>query len=136
MLETALGVTVGIALSEVIVLLLGKGAWQLAIVVLATLVVARTVSSQPAFAMAAAVQSVLVVLLPDPVGGPFTRSLDAVIAGVVALLATALIPRSPRRATLADARVTFSVLRESADGLVDALNGGSAAAANWPASVF
>lgn len=128
-LETAVGVTIGIALSEAIVLLLGKGPWQLAIVLVATLLVARAVSSQPAFAMAAAVQSVIVVLVPDPVGGPFTRSLDAVIAGVVALLVTALIPRNPRRATLVDARATFSVLRESADGLVDALNDGSAAAA-------
>ncbi len=128
-LETALGVTVGIALSEGIVLLLGKGPWQLAIIVFATLVVARAVSAQPAFAIAAAVQSVLVVLVPDPEGGPFTRSLDAVIAGVVALLATALFPRNPRRATLADARAVFSVLRESGDGLVDALTHGSVAAA-------
>ncbi len=114
---------------KLIVLLVGKGPWQLAIVLLATLVVARAVSPQPAFAMAAAVQSVLVVLLPDPEGGPFTRSLDAVIAGVVALVVTALIPRNPRRATLVDARATFSVLRESAGGLVDALNDGSAPAA-------
>lgn len=128
-LETAVGVTVGILLSEAIVLFLGKGAWQLAIVLIATLIVARAVSSQPAFAMAAAVQSVLVVLVPDPVGGPFTRSIDAVVAGVVALLATALIPRNPRKATLTDARATFSVLRESGDGLVDALNDGSAPAA-------
>lgn len=128
-LETSLGVTVGIALSEVIVVFFGKGAWQLAIVVFATLVVARTVTSQPAFAMAAAVQSVLVVLLPDPVGGPFTRSLDAVIAGSVALLATSLFPRNVRRATLADARAVFSVLRESAEGLSEALRDGSAPAA-------
>ena len=32
-----------------------------------------------------------------PTGGPFTRSLDALVGGVVALLATALIPRDPRR---------------------------------------
>ena len=97
-LETAIGVTVGIALSEVIVLVIGKGGWQLAIVLFATLVITRAVSANPAFAVAAAVQSTLVVLLPDPAGGPFTRSLDALVAGAVALAVTALIPRDPARA--------------------------------------
>jgi uncharacterized membrane protein YgaE (UPF0421/DUF939 family) len=128
-LETAIGVTVGIALSEVIVIVLGKGAWQLAIVVFATLVVARAVASNPAFAVAAAVQAVLVVLLPDPPGGVFTRSLDAVVAGVVALAVTALMPRNPRRAVKRDAAALFSVLKEAIDGVVDALAIGNQAGA-------
>jgi uncharacterized membrane protein YgaE (UPF0421/DUF939 family) len=128
-LETAVGVTVGIALSEVIVLALGKGAWQLGIVVFATLVVARAVASNPAFAVAAAVQAVLVVLLPDPPGGPFTRSLDAAIAGIVAIAVTALMPRNPRRAVKRDAAALFSVLKESLDGVVEALALGNQAGA-------
>lgn len=128
-LDIALGVTIGIALSEVIVLGLGRGIWQLAIVLFATLLVTRAVSPNPAFAVAAAVQSTLVVLLPDPVGGPFTRSLDALVAGVVALAATALIPRDPRGAALRDARRLFSVFAESLDGLVDALRTGNNPAA-------
>ena len=120
-LETAIGVTVGILLSELIVIGLGRGIWQLAIVVFATLVVARAVSSNPVFAVVAAVQAVLVVLLPDPPGGPLTRSLDAVVAGVVALAVTALVPRDPRRAVRRDAAALFSVFRESIDGVVEAL---------------
>ena len=120
-LETAIGVTVGILLSELIVLGLGRGVWQLAIVVFATLVVARAVSSNPVFAVVAAVQAVLVVLLPDPPGGPLTRSLDAVVAGVVALAVTALVPRDPRRAVKRDAAALFSVFKESIDGVVEAL---------------
>ncbi len=120
-LETALGVTVGIALSEVIVLGIGKGWWQLAIVLFATLIVTRAFSPNPAFATAAAVQSALVVLLPDPAGGPFTRSIDALIAGVVALAATALIPRDPARAAARDRRALFAVLQESVDSIVDCL---------------
>ena len=127
--ETAVGVTVGIAVSEVIVLLVGKGIWQLAIVLFATLLVSRAVSSNPAFAVAAAVQSTLVVVLPDPAGGPFTRSIDAVIAGVVAIAATALIPRDPRRAAARNARALFSVFDESIEGLVDALQNGNHPAA-------
>lgn len=123
-IETSIGITVGIALSELLVLVIGKGAWQLAIVLFATLIVTRALSANPAFAIAAAVQSSLVVLLPDPAGGVFTRSLDGLIAGVVALAVTALVPRDPRRAAVRDARVLFSVFKESLDGVVDALSRG------------
>ncbi|NYF09804.1 uncharacterized membrane protein YgaE (UPF0421/DUF939 family) [Leifsonia sp. AK011] len=128
-LETALGITVGIALSEAIVLLIGKGGWQLGVVLFATIVVARAFSSNPAFAIAAAVQGMIVVLLPDPAGGVFTRSLDGVIAGLVALAATALIPRDPRRETKRDARLLFSVFHEGLGGLADSLSNADAPAA-------
>jgi hypothetical protein len=121
-LDTALGVTIGIALSELMVLVIGKGVWQIAIVLFVTLVVARAFSPNPAFALAAAVQSAIVVIVPGPVDALFTRSLDAVIAGVIALLATALIPRDPRRAAARDARVLFSVFRESLAGTVESLS--------------
>lgn len=121
-LETSIGVTIGIALSEAIVLWLGKGPWQMAIILFLTLLVARAVSANPAFAIAAAVQAMILVLLPEPSGGVFTRSLDAVIAGVVALAATALIPRDPRGVATRDARLLFSVFGESMNGLVDAVS--------------
>ncbi|MDH6180070.1 uncharacterized membrane protein YgaE (UPF0421/DUF939 family) [Microbacteriaceae bacterium SG_E_30_P1] len=119
--ETAVGITVGIALSEVIVILLGKGPWQMGIVLFATIVVSRGFSANPAFAIAAAVQGMIVVLLPDPAGGVFTRSIDGVIAGLVALAATALIPRDPRKEAKRDARLLFSVFHEGLGGLTDSL---------------
>lgn len=128
-LENALGVTVGITFAAVLSSLLGHGWWQLAIVILGTLLVARALSPSPSFAIAATVQSTLVVLLPVPAGGPFERSLDAVIAGVVAMAATALIPRDPRRATNRDARIVFSVVREAMESLTDALQHGARSAA-------
>ncbi|CAN5404907.1 hypothetical protein BH10ACT7_BH10ACT7_17000 [soil metagenome] len=128
-LATSLGLTVGIAVSELIVIGIGRGAWQLAIVLLATLLVTRALSSNPAFAIAAAAQSSLVVLLPDPEGGAFTRSVDGLIAGVIALAVTALIPRDPRRAAARDARTLFSVFKESLDGVVEALHKGDHQAA-------
>lgn len=120
-LETSIGITVGIVLAELVVLVVGKGWWQLGVVLLATLVVARALSANPAFAIAAAVQSSLIVMLPEPAGGPFTRSLDGIVAGVVALAATALIPRDPRRAAIRDAKALFSVLGESVTGLAEAV---------------
>ena len=128
-LEIAIGVTIGIAVSELILLALGNGIPQLAIVLFTTLVVSRAVSANPAFALAAGVQAMIVLLLPDPVGGPFTRSIDAIVAGAVALLVTALIPRDPRRAESRDARALFSVFGEALDGVVDALANGNHPAA-------
>lgn len=129
-LETALGVTIGIALSELMVLVIGKGVWQVAIVLFVTLVVARAFSPNPAFAIAAAVQSAIVVIVPGPVDTVFTRSLDAVVAGVIALIVTALIPRDPRRVAARDARRLFSVFHESLAGAVEALSLGTSAPAD------
>lgn len=128
-LDAALGVSIGIVLSELMVLVIGKGVWQVAIVLFVTLIVARAFSPNPAFAIAAAVQSAIVVIVPGPVDTVFTRSIDALIAGVVALLATALIPRDPRRAASRDARLLFSVFHESLVGAVEALTHGTPPAA-------
>ncbi|MFT4028485.1 MAG: FUSC family protein [Protaetiibacter sp.] len=127
--ETVLGILLGIALGDALALLVGRGLWQLLLVLATVFVVGRAVSANPAFAVAAAVPSALVVMLPDPDGGPFTRSLDGLVGGVVALLATALIPRDPRRTAARDGRTLFSVLCESLGSLVDALETADPAAA-------
>jgi uncharacterized membrane protein YgaE (UPF0421/DUF939 family) len=128
-LDTALGVTIGIALSELIVLFIGKGVWQVAFVLFVTLVVARAFSPNPAFAIAAAVQSAIVVIVPGPTDAAFTRSIDAIVAGVMALLVTALIPRDPRRAAARDARLLFSVFAEALEGAGESLAHGNQPAA-------
>jgi uncharacterized membrane protein YgaE (UPF0421/DUF939 family) len=126
--ESVLGILLGIALADGLSLLFGKGLWQLLFVLLVVFIVGRAVSPNPAFAVAAAIPSALVVLIPDPAGGPFTRSLDGLVGGAVALLVTALIPRDPRRAELRDGRTLFSVFDESLDGIVDCLAGARPAA--------
>jgi uncharacterized membrane protein YgaE (UPF0421/DUF939 family) len=120
-LESLLGILLGIALADVLALWLGTGLWQLVVVLLVVFVVGRALSPNPAFAVAAAVPSALVMLLPPPEGGPFERSLDGLVGGVVALLVTALIPRDPRRAALRDGRTLFSVFDESLGSIVDCL---------------
>ena len=63
------------------------------------------------------------VLLPAPAGGPFTRSLDAVIGGVFALLVTILVPKDPRREPRKDVQKILhelaEVLRECAKALIE-----------------
>lgn len=127
--ETVVGIVLGVALGDALALLVGRGLWQLLVVLAVVLLVGRLVASSPAFSIAAAVPSALVVMLPDPESGVFSRSLDALIGGVIALLVTALIPRDPRRAAARDARALFSVVGESLSSIVDALRHADPAAA-------
>lgn len=120
-LESAVGIVIGIAVSEALLLVVGHGVWQIALVLFVTLIAARLISPSNAFALAAGVQSMLVMLLPLPEGGPFQRSIDGVIGGAVALLVTALLPRDPRRLARRDARKLFQVVSSSLSSLVIAL---------------
>ena len=120
-LETVLGILIGVAVSEALSLVFGKGLWQLVVVLLVVFVVGRAVSSNTAFALAAAVPSALVLILPVPDGGPFGRTLDAAIGGAIALLATALIPRLPRRAANRERQTLFAALHEAIGSIVDCL---------------
>ena len=127
-LRSVLGILLGVALAAGLVAVVGHGPWQLVVVLLVTLVVGRVLSGNPAFAVAAALPAVLVVMLPASTGIPFERVLDAVIGGAVALAVTALIPRNPRRIAAKDAAALFSVLVESTGSIADALRDGDAAA--------
>lgn len=119
--ETVIGILVGVALSEALALLIGRGPWQLVVVLLVVFVVGRAVSSNPGFAVAAAVPSALVVILPISEGGPFGRTLDAAIGGTIALLATALIPRDPAGAAARERRRLFAAIDEAMTSVVECL---------------
>ncbi|MEE2521958.1 FUSC family protein [Pseudarthrobacter sp. J75] len=120
--EVGLGCTIGIAVGDLLLHWLGSGIWQAAVVLLFSILLARFLDSGSIFTTQLGLQSLLVVLLPAPDGGPFTRSLDAVVGGLFALLVTILIPRDPRREPRKDVRKLLhelsEVLRECAEGLV------------------
>jgi uncharacterized membrane protein YgaE (UPF0421/DUF939 family) len=120
-LETALGLAIGVALAEVMLLLAGRGVWQIAVALFVTLLIARLLNASPAVAVAATAQSAIVLLIQLPAGGPWARSLDGFIGGGVALLATALLPRDPRRAAVRDAERVFAGLRRGVDDTARAL---------------
>jgi uncharacterized membrane protein YgaE (UPF0421/DUF939 family) len=107
-LETAAAITLGILLADLLLLGIGRGWWQLFLVLVVTLAAARLLSPNVAFAVAAAVQAALVALFPAPGGDELSRAVDGLVGGAVALLATALLPRDPRRQALADARRVFT----------------------------
>jgi uncharacterized membrane protein YgaE (UPF0421/DUF939 family) len=125
---TLTGILIGVALSDGLSIVLGKGLWQLVVVLLVVFVIGRAVSPNPSFALAAAVPSALVLILPVPDGGPFGRTLDAVVGGLIALAATALIPRQPDRAAARDRRVLFSTVDEALGSIVAALRDADEAA--------
>ncbi|WP_309710312.1 FUSC family protein [Pseudolysinimonas sp.] len=125
--ESLLGIVLGVAVSESIALLVGSGVWQLAIVLLVVFVVGRFISPNPQFAVASAIPSAIVMLLPAG-QGLFGRTVDAIIAGVVALLVTALIPRDPGRTAARDRQAIFAVLTESTESIARSLRDADEAA--------
>lgn len=122
-LETVIGMVLGVFVAELVVFAAGSGWWQLALTLGVSLSIARFVSPQAGFAIAAAIQSIIVVVVPSQT--PFLRLLDALIGGAMALLVTALIPRSPLRTALADATRLFAAFEGAAGTVAQGLRRGS-----------
>lgn len=122
-IEVGLGCTLGIVVGDLLLHWLGAGIWQAAVVLLFSILLARFLDSGTIFTTQLGLQSLLVVLLPAPAGGPFTRSLDAVVGGVFALLVTVLMPKDPRREPRKDIRKILDelaeILRECAKAMMD-----------------
>jgi len=116
-LSTAFGMITGIALSEILLLLIGPGLWQMSIVLLIALTAARFITGSAAFALTVGIQAMLVYIMPAPEGGAFIRSLDGVIGGLTALLFTAVIPRDPRGLANKDASKLFDIFLDSLEAL-------------------
>ena len=91
-IEVVLGVTLGIAVADLLVILLGTGWWQLAVVVSFAMTAALLLGSGDMFAQQAAVSAALVATLQPPDDGvSFARAVDALIGGSVALATSALV---------------------------------------------
>jgi uncharacterized membrane protein YgaE (UPF0421/DUF939 family) len=121
-LETVLGMLVGIVVAELLLVVAGAGWWQIGLSLALTLVIARFLSGQAGFAIAAAIQSLIVMVVPSP--APFLRLYDGIIGGIAALLVTALIPRDPLKTELRDARRLFADFDSASGALVQALRRG------------
>ncbi|GAA3657571.1 FUSC family protein [Microbacterium marinilacus] len=121
--ETVVGMLTGILVSEALRFALGSGWWQLAVALAVTMLLARFLSPSPQFAIAAAIQAAIAMILPlAPV--PFSRLLDGVIGGVLAVVVTAVLPRNPATAAIRDARAFFAQFDAAAERLVVAVRRG------------
>jgi uncharacterized membrane protein YgaE (UPF0421/DUF939 family) len=95
--EVAIGVALGIAVGDLLVLVIGVGAAQLALVVILATAIAIFLGSGQLLATQASVSAALVATLQPPTDGvTFTRFLDALTGGAVALAVNALLlPADP-----------------------------------------
>jgi uncharacterized membrane protein YgaE (UPF0421/DUF939 family) len=114
------GVAVGVGVGDLFVQLFGTGIVQIVFVVALAMSVATLLGAGNLMTSQAGVQAALVTtLLPDP-GAGFSRWLDAVIGGVVALAAATIAPAAPIRRPRQQAS---GVLNELAEILVEAADG-------------
>lgn len=97
--EIAAGVAVGIAIADAIVAVIGTGTWQIGVVVGLAMLGAMLVGGGTLLASQAAVSAVLVATLQPPDGGvDFTRFVDALVGGGVALVVSRVVfPIDPVR---------------------------------------
>jgi uncharacterized membrane protein YgaE (UPF0421/DUF939 family) len=121
--EVVLGVTLGIAVADLLVLQLGTGWWQLALVVALSMAAALLLGSGQMFAQQAAVSAALVATLQPPDGGiSFARSIDALLGGGVALIISAVVlPAHPARMVRQAAAPVLAELAAVLDDVAAAL---------------
>ncbi|WP_051325017.1 FUSC family protein [Candidatus Solirubrobacter pratensis] len=97
--ELVIGVSLGIALSDVLLSQIGTGTIQLAIVVFLAMGMGLLFTSSQLFVNQAAVSAALVATIQPPSSGiTFARSVDALTGGSIALaVAALLLPTDPQR---------------------------------------
>lgn len=110
--ELAVGVALGVGLGSLIVHEIGRGGWQLGLVVALGMAVAQILDGGNVITNQAALQAVFVAVLPAPPGGFVTRWEDALVGGAVALAVAALAPPDPRRAVARRAADLVATLAE------------------------
>jgi uncharacterized membrane protein YgaE (UPF0421/DUF939 family) len=121
--ELVIGVSIGIAVSDLLLSVIGAGTAQLALVVFLAMTVAVLVSTSQLFVNQAAVSAALVATIQPPAGGiTFARSLDALAGGSLALAVAALIlPADPRRLLREAARPVLEELASVMEDVASAL---------------
>ncbi|GAA0419127.1 FUSC family protein [Actinoplanes capillaceus] len=123
--ELVVGVAVGIGLGDGIILLIGNGPVQIGLIVLLAVLLATAVGGGAALIVQSASSAVLVATLTSSNGQPWTRFLDALVGGAVALVVmTVLLPLNPLTVVR---RAADPALRAFTDGLHDAARGLAAA---------
>ncbi len=119
--EVAVGCTLGILIGDLMQAVLGQGYWQAVLVVFTSILVARFIDPSATFTLQMSLQSILVVLLPAAEGGPFTRSQDAIVGGLIALLVTLLSPRDLQKDAAHGLRDLYATLTRTLRDCSEAL---------------
>jgi uncharacterized membrane protein YgaE (UPF0421/DUF939 family) len=116
--EIALGVAIGVGLGDLLVRVIGRGSWQLGLVVLIAMAAVLLIDGGPLIVNQAALQAVFVIALPPPAGGYVGRWEDALVGGGVALAIAFAAPADAlpplRDAATSVATTIARALRQSA----------------------
>jgi uncharacterized membrane protein YgaE (UPF0421/DUF939 family) len=121
--EIPIGVALGIAVGDLLVLEIGVGAAQLALVVMLAIAIAIFLGSGQLMANQAAVSAALVATIQPPTQGvTFARFLDALAGGTIALLVNALVlPAEPVATIRRAARPVLDELAATLDDIAAAI---------------
>ncbi len=98
--ELILGVSVGVLVGELLILGIGRGVWQLALIVVITTITASFVGLKGVALTQAANSGVLLATVIPVVGAAnpaVTRFIDALVGGLCAVAMILLLPRNPTR---------------------------------------
>lgn len=116
--EVMVGVAIGVLIGDVFAHLFGSGVLQLLVVIVLAMTIASLFGAGLLITIQAGVQAAIITTLVAAPGQAFTRWLDAVIGGSVALLISALVPATglhrPRQKAALVVQEIASILRETA----------------------
>ncbi len=120
--ELGVGVAVGIGVGDLIVLGLGTGGWQIGVVVALAMLASVALGGGQLVVRQAASSAVLVATIAVPTTFTFTRFLDALIGGVVAVFINLVVaPLDPVALVRRSAEPLLDELAQSIDELAAAL---------------
>ncbi len=128
--ELVIGVAVGIGIGDLLIYLLGTGAWQLGLIVVLAVLVAAFIGRSPALVVQAAATAVLIgTLTPSMPNLETPRLIDALIGGAMALAVTSVLPLNPLKVMNRAARPALDLLVDQLDAAAAALDHRDAARA-------
>lgn len=97
-IEIGVGATLGVLVGETFVHFFGSGVVQMALVMMISFVIGHIINGGAIFVTQMGIQSIYIVVVPATYGSqPYTRTLDALIGAVMAILVASLFPRDPRK---------------------------------------
>jgi uncharacterized membrane protein YgaE (UPF0421/DUF939 family) len=128
--DVAIGVTLGVALGDLWLILFGAGVWQVVLVCAIAMSLATLVGAGPLITTQAGANSIAVlVMAPSPIYG-FERWIDAAIGSALALLVAMVAPSTPLRKPAAVAAKVVAGMAETLDAAAAALASNDEAAAS------
>lgn len=120
--ELVVGVSLGIGIGDLIVLAIGTGPWQIALVVVLAMTAAVLLDGGPLITVQSGASAVLVAaLLPANQSG-LDRMVDALIGGLLGLAAVALLPGNPPEVARRHARQMIMALASGLTTAADAID--------------